>query len=729
MEAIGRYRILKRLGGGGFGEVFLGEDPQIGRLVAIKVFRPKDENLIAFATSSDEEGLRVLRDRFLREAQILADLEDEPHVVGVLEFGELPDGDPWYAMPYLPRSLADEIGRDVFDARALAELPEEEHPCALPLEQALKVLEQVLEGLAAAHVKGLVHRDVKPANVLLSEAGRVRIGDFGIAKAPDGQHSTVSHLGLGSRNYMAPEQRESAKHVDARADIYAVGVLGYRILTGRLPIGRFADPNVHQSGLSAALNDVVLRAMEADPADRYADATAMLTALQQALAQQPITDGSQTGTGTFAGGAAPKLRSELAPLVERIEAALFEYGEVPAASRETLEALAALQDLGPAELDDLIEEVAKSHTERLKPVRNFRELVRQRVATHGAGLPAAVRSALKHAGESLGWEAERVEAMIAEALAQSPGCDKSAQSADAVQTQSRAAAASKSSTDSQPSTPPTQQRSSVWRSLPITAGLLLTATLAGGGWWLFGNELEPEPPRREVSAGTPRPAERPASAQDDRRAAERRAAEEREAREAQQQRDRERAQQEEIRSLLAQAGEDLRANRLMLPAGGNAFARYQAVLAMESDNREAREGLAQIVGRYTSLFEAALGEGDLERAGQMLARAEEVRPTDGRLAGMRRELSRAREARLAEERAAAEEAERQATSQAAARRAAESRREPGNVFRDRLDSGGQGPEMVVIPAGEFRMGSPRIGKITCLFPTCLKHAQRFSNGQ
>ncbi|OUS13115.1 hypothetical protein A9Q89_03720 [Gammaproteobacteria bacterium 53_120_T64] len=90
--------------------------------MAIKVLRHKDENLIAFANSSDEEGLAVLRERFLREARILAQLEDKLYIVNALELGELDDGSPWYTMPFVPRSLADELGKDIFDEHALAEL-------------------------------------------------------------------------------------------------------------------------------------------------------------------------------------------------------------------------------------------------------------------------------------------------------------------------------------------------------------------------------------------------------------------------------------------------------------------------------------------------------------------------------------------------------------------------------------------------------------------------------
>ncbi|MGL1957124.1 MAG: serine/threonine protein kinase, partial [Colwellia sp.] len=286
MEYIGKYRILKRLGGGGFGEVFLGEDKSIARQVAIKVFHPKDENLIAFATSSTEEGLASLRERFINEAKILASLEHEDSVINIIEFGETADGSPWYAMPYVPHSLAEKCGKDIFDKRAIEDLTESEHPKALPLSETLDYLEQILQGLAASHQKGLVHRDIKPANILLTSHGRVRIADFGIAKAPDGGNSTVSHLGMGSRNYMAPEQRESAKHVDARADVYSLGIFAYRMLTGRLPTGRFADPNVLVPELCSALNEVILKSMSEDADLRYPNAEQMLADFRQAKQSQ-----------------------------------------------------------------------------------------------------------------------------------------------------------------------------------------------------------------------------------------------------------------------------------------------------------------------------------------------------------------------------------------------------------------------------------------------------------
>jgi len=151
--------------------------------------------MIAFATSSSEDGLQVLRQRFVREARILGRLADSPYIVNVYEFGETEEGSPYYVMPYVASHLGQLLGRDVFDRASLDELDQSAHPRALPLEQCLTLLHQVLQGMKTAHAHGLVHRDIKPSNILLSDAGEVRIADFGIAKAPDGPRPRCRGLG------------------------------------------------------------------------------------------------------------------------------------------------------------------------------------------------------------------------------------------------------------------------------------------------------------------------------------------------------------------------------------------------------------------------------------------------------------------------------------------------------------------------------------------------------
>ena len=365
LEKIGKYRILKRLGEGGFGAVYLCHDHDMERDVAIKVFRPRDVNLVAFATSSSEDGLQVLRERFKREARILARLHDNPYIVSALEFGETENGSPWYAMDYVPDNLQQRLGKDVFDRAGLDELDQSTHPRALPLEQCLTLLHQVLQGMKAAHAHGLVHRDIKPSNILLSETGEVRIADFGIAKEPDTQIS-VSRVAMGSRNYMAPEQRESAKHVDGRADIYSIGVLAYRMLTGKLPTGRYADPDVAVPQLGKALNEVILKAFEEDKDKRFRDAGEMLEAYEAAQQLRAREDKAGTYTGTFTDlsidspvSGPPK---ELRPLYEIIKDTLLEHGRITPRQRE-IEATAAVLKIDGEGLKSIVANVTAAHKE------------------------------------------------------------------------------------------------------------------------------------------------------------------------------------------------------------------------------------------------------------------------------------------------------------------------------------------------------------------------------
>ncbi|OUS13116.1 hypothetical protein A9Q89_03725 [Gammaproteobacteria bacterium 53_120_T64] len=189
----------------------------------------------------------------------------------------------------------------------------------MTVDRALDLLEQTLNGMAPAHKARLIHRDIKPANILLTERGEIRIADFGIAKAPDGQHSAVSQLGIGSRNYMAPEQRESTKHVDARADVYSLAVLTYQMLTGKLPTRRYADPNDHCAALGSALNRVILKARSVNKCGRFQDAAEFNAVLKSARLQQQQSD-SDTQTYTDVSPATTSTISpRLQPLAQLID--------------------------------------------------------------------------------------------------------------------------------------------------------------------------------------------------------------------------------------------------------------------------------------------------------------------------------------------------------------------------------------------------------------------------
>ncbi len=204
---LGGFRILKILGHGGMGVVFQGEDPRLGRQVAIKALLPH----LAGSTSSQQ--------RFLREARAAATLEHD-HIVPILQVGE-ERGAPFIVMPLLKgESLEDRLRRDA----------------ALPLPEVLRIGRETAEGLAAAHEKKLIHRDIKPANLWLeAPRGRVKILDFGLAR-PVAQESCLTQHGavIGTPAYMAPEQG-GGQAVDTRCDLFSLGVVLYRLCTGQLP--------------------------------------------------------------------------------------------------------------------------------------------------------------------------------------------------------------------------------------------------------------------------------------------------------------------------------------------------------------------------------------------------------------------------------------------------------------------------------------------------------------
>lgn len=357
---IGKYKVIKELGAGGFGAVYLAEDPMLGEKVAIKVFEIKDDNMARLATSATSDAGEVLRQRFLNEAKTLRQLSRNPHVVEVYDFDKMDDGTPYYVMPYLPHSLKDELGSDATNAAVIAELEPEEKPKRLPVAQCLSYLEQLLKALKDVHQAGLVHRDIKPANLLLNDRGEVQLCDFGIAKVPDADHSH-SGVGMGSRNYMAPEQRQSAKHVDARSDVYSVGVITYRMITGTLPEGRFADPKEYQAAICEDLNGYILKALEQNPENRFADADEMLKALKKVKGSTDSSDDEATGTWMDEGAA--NIKPELKPLKEKIESLLLSHGEVRAQDFNVLKAMADVGGMDEGALNDFIQQIKEALSE------------------------------------------------------------------------------------------------------------------------------------------------------------------------------------------------------------------------------------------------------------------------------------------------------------------------------------------------------------------------------
>jgi len=238
-----QLEILELLGRGGMGAVYKARQKNLDRLVALKIL-PHDSGDAGFA------------DRFTREARTLAKL-NHPGIVAVHDFGTA-NGLYWFVMEFVD-------GVNLRQAKKAGTLT----PAA-----ALAIVPKICEALQFAHDAGVVHRDIKPENVLLDAKGRIKIADFGLAKLIDRERSllTGTHQAMGTPHYMAPEQWERPLEVDHRADIYSLGVVFYELLTGELPLGRFAPPS-QKVQIDVRLDEVVLRTLEKEPDRRYQHAS------------------------------------------------------------------------------------------------------------------------------------------------------------------------------------------------------------------------------------------------------------------------------------------------------------------------------------------------------------------------------------------------------------------------------------------------------------------------
>ena len=300
----GRYEILSELGRGAMGVVFKARDPQIDRLVALKTVSP-------WGQEPDEE--KEFRLRFMNEAQAAGRLHHSG-IVSVFDVGENPENhDPYIVLEYVQ---GESLNRILSREKKLA------------FERALKLAEEIADALDYAHAQGVIHRDIKPANILITQDGRAKIADFGIAKL-NLAHFTVPGRVLGTPAYMAPEQL-SGESVDGRSDLFSLGVILYAMVTGHSPFQGTSATTVcfkvaNREPIAASALDMTLppqldvvisRAMAKDPNERYqrgSDFADDLRILQQSHKTTSTSTARRTSTNTGTRSALTGNRTALRP--------------------------------------------------------------------------------------------------------------------------------------------------------------------------------------------------------------------------------------------------------------------------------------------------------------------------------------------------------------------------------------------------------------------------------
>lgn len=258
MEAINDYKLIEKIGSGGMATVYKAIQTSLDRPVAIKV--------LSRVLADQEDDL----ERFQRESLIIARLT-HPNIIHIIDRGVTPEGMPYFVMEYVE-------GSD------LAKIIKEEK---LDLNRKLDLIIQVCKALSYAHKNGVIHRDIKPANVLIDKEDNVLVLDFGIAQlfgeGTQDLKQTKTNVVMGTISYMSPEQQISAKKVTASTDLYSLGVVMYEMLTGDKPLGRFQPPSKINPKIPESLDEVILRCLEPEPADRFSSADEIRDSLLKIL--------------------------------------------------------------------------------------------------------------------------------------------------------------------------------------------------------------------------------------------------------------------------------------------------------------------------------------------------------------------------------------------------------------------------------------------------------------
>jgi serine/threonine protein kinase len=271
------YEILGKIGEGGIAEIFQARQVSLDRLVAIKIISP------------DMVGDTDIVRRFDRESVTIANL-NHPNIVHIIDKG-IADGRYYFVMEYVDgKSFKEMINSPDYSQH-----------------DKLEIIIMALKGLDYAHKNGVIHRDVKPANILIDRHGNAMMADFGIAqivKKPD-YEQTHSDVIMGTLAYMSPEQRESSANVDQTTDIFSVGIMIYEILTGRRPVGRFKLPSEINPNLATRYDQIITKCLTENPKDRYQTAVELkddiLNLISGRVTGEVIPKGGYPGADTFVG--------------------------------------------------------------------------------------------------------------------------------------------------------------------------------------------------------------------------------------------------------------------------------------------------------------------------------------------------------------------------------------------------------------------------------------------
>ena len=262
MKKIGRYNIRALLGHGGMSKVYLVRRSIIGNFAALKLLAPHPSLLSILSR-------KEIRRQFTDEALLMANLR-HPNIVGIQDFDEA-DGAPFYVMEYFSNNLGDLIG-ETYQTEAPSRI--------LSVDKALHYIRQILSGVARLHHDGIIHRDIKPFNLLITEQDTVKICDFGLSKLRGEKTSSPDNLKIGSPFYAAPEQENAPDHVGFESDLFSVAVAFYRMLTGRLPYPESGAPLIPASqqnpDLDTYWDTFFAEALAPNPANRISDVKRML---------------------------------------------------------------------------------------------------------------------------------------------------------------------------------------------------------------------------------------------------------------------------------------------------------------------------------------------------------------------------------------------------------------------------------------------------------------------